>query len=300
MKSKLTTAILLMMFSSLNIFAQQKGSFNTTITFRNQSRMLSCFVPANYDSTQKYQLMICLHGSGDNSNNYRNALINSLNWPGIFANTIFICPDGGDDQVKDFYAPAGDERIIDSSIQFACGQYHIDTSKIILQGFSLGGRSSLKYGLENPTKFKGLLLNTPAIQGLSDAENNPKASLIYNYANSKLIPIYITVGDQDYIYDYTLKKVVEKLKKNDAMFQFREVAGMAHNIPVSSIISPCLAFFNQPAKNIIDADIFEIDVKERTCDAVLLPKCFIRNLGSTAIGPATWVHTSMPISTCRK
>ncbi|MDP5171065.1 MAG: hypothetical protein NWR72_12545, partial [Bacteroidia bacterium] len=77
-------------FLSSTIYAQQTGSFNATVSFMGQNRTLSCFVPTDYDSASNYRLLIGLHGLGDNSSNYRNALINSLGWSNMFDSTIFI------------------------------------------------------------------------------------------------------------------------------------------------------------------------------------------------------------------
>ena len=281
MKNKIFIALILISISSK---AQQIGIFSDTINFMSQDRILSCYVPTNYDSTIKYQLMVCLHGMGDNSNNYRNALINSLNWKTLFTNTIFICPDGGSDANKDFSTPSGDEEIIAKCIEYAKNHYTIDTNNIILQGFSLGGRSALKYGLDNPSKFKGLLLNTPAIQGLDDALNIiPTIGMYYNYANAPKIPIYITCGGADQIYVYTIDKILEILKKNDAVVKLVSVTGLNHSIPNSTYVSPCLSFFNDPSTAAYDLDIFEIDLPDRACNSLIMPKIYVRNLGSTNV-----------------
>jgi len=269
---------------AINSSAQITGSFTDAVLFNSQSRTISCFVPANYDSTANYQLMICLHGMGDNSDNYRNALISSLSWNTVFPNTIFICPDGGDDANSDFSSPAGDEAIIQKSIDYARLNYKIDSTKIILQGFSLGGRSALKYGMDHPVKFKGLLLNTPAVQGLDDALNLiPGIGVYYNYTNTPKLPIYITYGGDDVIYQYTIDKIHDILKKNNAIVKVIPVAGMAHTIPNSTITSPCIPFFNNPFTAAYDLDIFEINLAERICNPVIAPKVFVRNLGSNTI-----------------
>jgi predicted esterase len=189
----------IILLSAIELLAQ-KGSFNKEITFNNELRLLSFYVPANYDSTKQTGLVVCLHGLGDNSSNYRNAVINTLKWNTIFSNSILVFPDGGNDANSDFYAPVSDESFIETAINYCKSNYNINSSEVILQGFSLGGRSALKYGLDHPTSFKALLLNSPALQGLQDLQNNPIASLVYNFSNASLLPIFISVGTADDAY----------------------------------------------------------------------------------------------------
>ncbi|MFW6222492.1 MAG: alpha/beta hydrolase-fold protein, partial [Bacteroidota bacterium] len=277
--------IIIVVFIALisKVSAQQTGNFTDNITFMGQQRTLACHVPSNYDSTVSYNLMIGLHGLGDNAVNYRNALINTLSWPSIFANTVFIFPDGGDDQNKDFYMPAGDEAVIQEAINYAIQNYNIDTNNIILQGFSLGGRSALKYGLDNHGTFKGLLLNTPAIQGLADAVNDPNGSLMFDYSNAPQIPIYVTIGVNDQIYIYNWMPVNERLKKNNAKVKTLEIAGMGHSVPSQQYISPAITFFADPASSDYDIDLFEIETDQRTCNPDIQPKCYIRNKGAQPV-----------------
>lgn len=261
----------------------QTNSFNVTIPFASESRTLSCYVPENYDSTQSYELMICLHGLGDNSINYRNALITSLNWPALFPNTIFICPDGGSDANKDFYAPVGDQEIITASMAYAKDHFSIDTSAIYLQGFSLGGRSALKFGLESPQLFKGLLLNTPALQGLLDEQNNPFASLMYNYTNAAQLPMFITVGETDYTYQYQVGALVSTLKKNNAPIRFELVSGLGHSIPGSGITQKAVAFLVNKNLPDIDADLFALNESLHFCSSAIQTTCLVRNNGDSVI-----------------
>jgi predicted esterase len=278
--------------------AQRTGSFNTSIPFNNESRTLSCYVPADYDSTRQYQLLIGLHGLGDNSTNYRNALINFLNWSTHFPNTIFVFPDGGSDQNKDFHAPAGDENIILECITFARQAYHIDSSNVILQGFSLGGRSALAFGLDHPHLFKGLLLNTPAVQGKLDALNVPEAGLIYNYANASQIPIYTTVGEEDFFYYSNSLRVASLIKNEDGMIQDRVIPNLDHNMPAISFIHEAMDFFNHPTPHAIDAEIYSISSENRYCSNSFSPRVMVRNVGnqvltSIKIGSQMGINTTV-------
>ncbi|MGB0176752.1 MAG: alpha/beta hydrolase-fold protein, partial [Owenweeksia sp.] len=248
----LFVASIILMISGQSI-AQQTGSFNTQVTIMGESRTLACYVPANYDPNVSYRLMIGLHGLGHNGNAYRNNRISNSDWPSVFPNTIFVFPDGGTDPNSDFYAPAGDEVIIDSARSFAMNNYNIDSNFVVLQGFSLGGRSAIKYGLDHPTEFKGLLLNTPAFQGKNDWDNHPLSSLNFNYANADQIPIYMMVGDQDLLYYMILKGAVKKLKRNNAILRHINVAGLAHAIPDSAIMARSFEFFQSP--EVADFDV---------------------------------------------
>lgn len=273
-----------LMCTSLVGLAQQTGSFNTHITFMGQSRTLSCYVPSSYDSTQPMKLIVGLHGLGDNSSNYRNALFNTLQWQNTFSNTIFVFPDGGSDTYRDFYTPAGDEAIITEAMEFAMSNYWIDSNYVVLQGFSLGGRSAAKFGLENPGLFKGLLLNTPAFQGSLDARNDPVASLVYNYPNAAQIPIFISVGDQDVIYLTVLENtLVKTLKKNDAIISYNPVAGMGHSVPGSSLMSQVYPFFDGPASPALDLDLFDSELPQHTCGGSITPSCFVQNRSDSSI-----------------
>lgn len=185
--SRLKQTFLAMLVTACGATAQSTGSFDVTVTIQGSARTLSCYVPPTYNSAVPHRLVVGLHGSGDVSANYRSAMINTLQFQNYLTNTIFIFPDGGSDQARDFYTPAGDEAIIDSAIQYAFNNYNIDTSRMLLQGFSLGGRSALKYGLDNPYRFSGLLLNTPALQGVRDAIYNPW----FNYVAAAGLPIVI-------------------------------------------------------------------------------------------------------------
>jgi predicted esterase len=268
----------------MGLVGQTTGSFDSTITFNGENRTLSCFVPTDYDSSQDYQVLIGLHGLGDTGTNYRNAVINS-DWDDIFAQTIFIFPDGGEDQNSDFYAPAGDEEIIVECINFAKDNYSVDTTAIILQGFSLGGSSAMRYGLKHPEKFKGLLLNTPAVQGVADAQNLAFAyqNVPFEYENAAEIPMFITVGESDVLYEYTLQGVYPILKKNNAYLKYEVIAGMGHSLPPNSITTEALDFIEAETGLDYDVDIFEINNSKRTCESDFTPQCYVRNTGAMDI-----------------
>lgn len=263
------------------LFAQQTGSFNETITFMSASRTLSCYVPPAYDPNVPTKLMIGLHGLGDNSNSYRNALVNSLGFASAVPNTILICPDGGSDPLKDFYSPAGDEAIIEECITFAKTNYNIDTTEIILQGFSLGGRSALRYGLQHTETFKGLLLNTPAVQGVKEAVKQFAAGGLYDYAQASQIPIFITHGNTDELYLSPIDSTYEQLIRNNAAVHLFRFNG-GHTVPPFAQ-QGFPGFFDEPVAPGAAVRSNKLTVSPRTCDPNITARVLVQNAGTITI-----------------
>ena len=253
----------------------------TNIKFNGEDRKISIYVPKDYNGTKECTLMICLHGAQNNSANYLNILTKGLKWQECIPNTIFIAPDGGSDPSKDFYTPQGDEAIIDSVIKFAKKNYLIKEDRIILQGHSLGGRSALKYGLDNPEKFYGLLLNTPAIQSTNDAQNVAFASLVYNYKNSSKLPIAITIGEKDQGYFKITRMLMDSLVFNDAKVKLYSIPELGHSLPENETTKECMLFINHNENYLKnnDVEVYTTLTPVRRYDSLVSPSFVLRNVG---------------------
>ncbi len=278
--------------------AQQTGSFTVNITMASQPRVFSVYVPTNYDPANSYSLIVGLHGLGDNSNNYRNALITGLGLHTLLPNTIFVCPDGGSDPARDFYTPLGDEAIIDSAIAWATTNYNINPAEIVLQGFSLGGNSALKYGLEHHTQFLGLMLHTPAIQGTKQAVN--AGAFTYDYTQASQLPIYITHGGTDVIYGPPIDSAFERLVQNNGRVKLLRIPTMGHTIPASSQMPDYLSWFTAAPPAGKDIDLVRLYAPDRSCDPVAPVSVLVRNQAADpissidfeySVGTATQTYT---------
>jgi predicted esterase len=293
-------ALCLYLFSISSLVAQTTGSFDINITFLSAQRQLSVYVPTDYNAANKYKLMVCLHGLGDNSINYRNALINSLNWKNQYPNTIFICPESST-TTADYFFPegSGNEAIITESIKYAFTNYHIDSADIVLQGFSLGGRAALRFGLNNPTQFKGLLLNTPAIQGVKEGTNK-QPLYPFSFANAAQIPVYMSHGDQDVLYTAPIDSVIDQLVLNDCPLFFTRISGMGHSIPQQAQLGNFTKFFDSTTTAPFGIEVVRVYLPNRTCDGKVTGGVLVRNTGKTKITSATLdfsVTASTPMRT---
>jgi pimeloyl-ACP methyl ester carboxylesterase len=286
------SVLLLLTGFSTTLYAQT-GPFKVNIDFMGMPRQLSFFVPTNYDSTKAYKLMVGLHGLGDNSENYRNGLISSLHFDTVFKNTIFVFPEASTVN-SDFYVPAGSEEIINESIKYARSKYNIDEDNIMLQGFSLGGRAALRFGLDNPTKFKGLLLNTPAVQGIKETGNRSLSKYTFNYANAPQIPIYITIGRQDAFYSNIADSVFIQLVRHNGKVHLQPFGTMAHNVPQAATLMNVIPFFDMPAKENLDLEFIKASVPKQTCNATVNATVLMRNTGKNPIKSVFFVAISPP------
>lgn len=290
MKNKIYIALAMVLsLCSIRAAAQHTGSYDTTVTFMSAPRAVSVYVPTTYNPATAYRLMVCLHGLGDTCSNYRNALMTSLGWAANIPNTIFVCPEAAN-RNADYFYPAGGEGIIQEAIDFAMETYHIDTANVVLQGFSLGGRAALRYGLNNYADFKGLLLNTPAVQGVKEAING--GAYTFNYANASQIPVYITHGADDVIYTGPIDSMYIQMVLNNGKTHLKHFTGLAHSIPPVASILNFIPFFDNPESAGPDMDVALAMIKQQNCVASVTPSCIIRNRGNADLHSAKFTYGS--------
>ncbi len=269
-------------------FAQQTGSFDRTINFNGiPNWVLSYYVPTSYNAANKYKLDIDLHGLGDTPENERNFDARKGQISGTnFYNAITVCPYGGGysttdstHDVTDFWTVC-DTSIITRCITDAMSAYNIAPDDIYLNGFSIGGRAALRYGLLNYKRFRGLELWTPAIQSMDEANN--LTSFTYVWQNGQYIPITISVGSTDG-YGIILCTAYQHLSDAGALVNFQIYYGMGHQ--PSLYVYDQINSFNYLDSNATsyamnDAGISNIASPfEEVCGASFTPVVTIQNKG---------------------
>jgi predicted esterase len=265
------------------LFAQETGSFNATVQFGGESRLLACYVPSDYDENIHYDVIIGLHGAGDNAQNFRDVLHTQANWQTIFPETIFIYPDGGNDQSRDFYTPEGDEQIIQLAIDYLKDNYSVNNECIMMTGFSLGARSALKFGLDNPDTFKGMFLNATALQSILDAKNTPNYSLMYNLDNAKKLPIFLSVGADDIAFAAFNRVMFDELRKNNGIVWMNVIDGMAHNIAPNQYTQAFVAMIKKPYFHDLTVELERIQNPTNTCNESYNQKFYLRSMSQDDI-----------------
>ena len=270
-------------FSSQISKSQNDTTFDTQILFKGEYRILSVHVPKLTNNAIEYKMFIWLHGMGDNSSDFMTGLLQNRLLD-FLDNTVIVIPDGGNDQGRDFYTPTGDEDFIRVSMEWIKAKYPIDSSNIFLGGFSMGGRSALKYALDNPGKFRGLLLNTPAIQGIK--ESNNLLNFKFKFENSKDIPMAITNGASDIIYVNPIDTLYKNLIEHNCKVIKYTFVGMGHQIPGPTYLKPCFDFLFNPLKNQLDGELCSVifpNELTRIYTPTIKPIIRIRNSGASQI-----------------
>ncbi len=269
-------------------FAQQTGSFDRTINFNGTPGwVLSYQVPVSYNAAKKYKLVIGLHGLGDTPENYRNGMATIGSYSGTnMYNAIIVCPYGGGysatdstQDLADFWTTC-DTSIVTRCITDAMSAYNIDPDNIYLNGFSIGGRAALRYGLLNYRRFRGLELWSPAVQSLDEANN--LTSFKYLWQNGQHIPITISVGGDDG-YASILSTAYQHLSDAGAIANFQIYYGMGHQGP--KYVSDYINEFNYLDSNANSSAMNDAGVSniaspfEEVCSASFIPVVTIQNKG---------------------
>ncbi len=170
-------------------------------------------IPRDYRPDKKYPLLLFLHGSGQDD---RNILRESGGT--ILNEFIELAPKGRG--TSNVYSADHAQDDIRESINDVINNYSIDTSKIILSGFSMGGYGVYRTFYETPERFAALsvfsghpdLANKWGVG--TDQPNFLKKEYLTNFTNKK---IFIFHGEEDRNCPIALtKKLVNLLREADA------------------------------------------------------------------------------------
>ncbi len=123
---------------------------------------LEVFVPENYDKGKKYPLFIALHGGGENIEGFK------PQWTSDRLKKEFIVayPQSSQMITQNGYSWTEDIELAKKEIREAyekiVQKYPVDTSKVIIGGFSSGGVASLEVVLDNTIPAAGFVILCPA------------------------------------------------------------------------------------------------------------------------------------------
>jgi len=192
----------------------------------------SVFVPADYDPAQKYPLLVMLHGSGMTDKGFLDGTRVMI--PDEF---IAIAPSGRG--ISHCYCPPEAQIDIQEAIEDVTRCYAIDTDRIVLGGFSMGGYGVYRTHYETPGKYCALVALSGRVRlepdwGFPDA---PDFLLEETLQTLVGVPLFIFHGQQDRNVPVDdVLTLVEKLRAAGSPVEVHLEAGAGHAIPAVEII----------------------------------------------------------------
>ena len=207
--------------------------------FDDTYRPYTIRIPENFKRDQKYPLLVYLHGSGDDD---RAAF--KMN-PVTEGNFIELYPNGRG--TSNVYCTNEAQADITEAINDVINNYPIDTSKIIIAGFSMGGYGAYRTYFENSQRLKGIAV----FSGHPDLANKWLGSGYPNFLDKKTCEafkntkIFIFHGTEDLNCPFGLTlKLAEMLDSAGAEIEFvQEETG--HSAPSNETIKKFWAWLDK-------------------------------------------------------
>ncbi|MBI5323941.1 MAG: choice-of-anchor D domain-containing protein [Ignavibacteriae bacterium] len=198
--------------SYISLYSQPNtGNFTMQYTDRGITSFIYYWVPTDYDSTKKYPFLLAWHGAGDTGENNRNFFAYLL---AQRINAILVCPDANNINGQDgtYFM-----NLTTASYNYTRATYKIDTSKIIVMGFSWGGAFAYQLGLSNPDMFRGIIGLAPAIGSFDQTM----------WSNIKKLRMATILGDQDFNYN-VVNSLMNRIKDSSAALLYLIKPGVQH------------------------------------------------------------------------
>jgi len=144
----------------INISAQT----SKTMEFDGLTRKYLEYVPASYDGTEAFPIVLCLHGLGDNMNNFATI---GMNYIADTANFIVLTPEAVPDPNFGTAWNSGasysgivlnpnvdDVGFLGALLDSTIANYNVSVNNIFVTGFSMGGFMTNRLACELNQRFK--------------------------------------------------------------------------------------------------------------------------------------------------
>jgi predicted esterase len=190
------------------------------------------YLPDGYDPKKKYPLMVFLHGSASDE-------MNLEGWSSLIPDGFVAVGPLGRGK-SNGYARDHAQDDIAEVIEAAEADYAIDSSRILLAGFSMGGYGVYRTCFETPGRYRALAVfcGGPGM-GLRYAPQSqpPDFSDEKNLAAFRNMPIFIFHGEKDLNAPFpATRALAEKLVRAGASVEARFAADKGHENPGPQIL----------------------------------------------------------------
>lgn len=199
-------------------------------SFKFQSNIKSTlnylvYLPKNYNAEKKFPMILSLHGSGERGNNIDNVkkwgihkiLRENDNFP-----FVVVSPQCPNCEIWEMQFNALKELLDEVE-----ANYNIDSERVYLTGYSLGGYGTWNFAILNTERFA-------AIVPISGGAISPEKAL-----KLKDTPIWVAHGDSDTVVQFEeSKRIVDRLKTSNPNIIFKVYKGAGHEVCTTAYEEP--------------------------------------------------------------
>jgi len=168
------------------------------------------YIPPEYDGTERFPLLLSLHGAGTTGNTEIRGMLKSLSEPRYFV----LCPTLDYDKGADVC-----ESLALGALRDAYRKLNVDTDRVYISGLSAGGFIAWRLIVDYPQLFAGAFLRS------TRAEDVTQLRLV----NARTVPLYVSHGTADsQIPIAGVADLVGRLRDFGANVNFFEVKTAGH------------------------------------------------------------------------
>lgn len=221
----------------------QTGFLDRAVNIDGHVYRYQVYVPVDYSPTTTWPLVVSLHGNGrqgtDGIRQTGPGFGSFIRENGVPFPAVVVFPQA-QPGTRWFY-PAM-EALVMAELGQAIREFHVDTTRLYLEGYSMGGTGGLRLAFQQPNTFAALIVIAGSIV---DGPRYPAAAIeIDRRAHSflaasdpfdalaagiKHLPIWVFHGDADTTVEVTQSRLlVAALKRAGAQVRYTEYAGVDH------------------------------------------------------------------------
>jgi len=180
------------------------------------------YLPKRFDKTKRYPLVVVLHPAGLRGHRFAKIWGEVADHADEF---IVLAPECGDEKKRLW--KLADEALVLGTLKRAIEVFpSIDSTRVLLTGFSQGANYAYTFGLRNPAHFRAIAVASGALA----ARPSPQADEILRRAAS--LPVYICHGALDrHVPVQRARAARDRLEKFGYRVAYREVPQLGHFYP---------------------------------------------------------------------
>lgn len=206
---------------TLNLIDTTRQSQFETIKATYDDQQLLTILPPGYKDTTTGPLVIALHGVGADPRDIMGAWMNTT----MYSGCILVTPHGPR-KYKNGYAwryPDESQWVVLHALDRAIEEENIETSKILVAGFSQGATVAFNVALANPQLIRGVVCSS----GQYDL-THIKAPL--DLEKEAWPKFFLMCGSED-VRKMSAQAARDKLRRLGFSVVYKEYAGVGHSLP---------------------------------------------------------------------